>query len=221
MKIQFDIDSYKTKFSGGIKQYLFFAVFTFPSNLSVSGGWNTQNAMQSMLSPLGYNSNDNVFPYLVRATNLPDSTFEEVIIPFPGIPIKMAGTRTFGDWTVSFNVDSDGKLIHAFNKWHNLIYDAETQIPSSKKQYAKNQQLFILDNYGMATERIELFDAWPKAIGQVTFDYSSSDLATMDVTFSYDRYTIKNENETSPANKGILQAAISKVTGSANFGGLF
>ena len=173
MKISFDIDSYKTKFSGGIKQYLFFAVFTFPDfapNLSAN-----QDVISSMLAPLGYGANSNIFPYLVRATNLPDSTFEEVIIPFPGIPIKMAGTRTFGDWTVSFNVDSDGKLIHAFNKWHNLIYDAEKQIPTSKQQYARKQQLFILDNYGSATEQIDLFDAWPKAIGQVTFDYSSSD----------------------------------------------
>lgn len=177
--------------------------------------------MQSMLSPLGYNSNDNVFPYLVRATNLPDSTFEEIVVPFPGLPIKMAGTRTFGDWTVSFNVDSEGKLIKAFNSWHNLIFNAETQTPTSKKQYAKNQQLFILDNYGMATECIELFDAWPKAVGQVTFDYSSSDLATMDVTFSYDRYTITDKRSDDSATKGILQAAISKVTGSANFGGLF
>lgn len=178
------------------------------------------NAVSAMLEPLGYNPN-NTIPYLVRATNRPDSTFEEVVIPFPGLPIKMAGARTFGDWGVSFNVDAEGNLIHAFNNWHDLIFDVFTQKPASRSEYTKDQQLFLLDNNGMATDCITLHDAWPKAIGQIALDYSSSDLATMDVTFSYDYYTIVDIREDISSTRGILQAAINKVTGSANFGGLF
>jgi hypothetical protein len=228
IKISFDIDSYKTKFTGGIKQYLFFAVFNFP-NITVNkdvkfAGSNSlnklissQDLMSSMLAPLGYGSNSNVFPYLVRSTALPESSFEEVVIPYPGLPLKMAGSRSFGDWSVSFNVDAECTLINAFQSWHTLIYDPSSHIPTSRSTYAIDQDLFILDNDGIATQHFKLRNAWPKVVHQIAFDYSSSDLATMDVTFSYDFYDILKDAE----NKGVIQSVINKFTGSANFGGLF
>lgn len=215
IKISFDIDSYKTKFTGGVKQYLFYALFDFPDDIKLG---NT-DFVSSLLKPLGYGSSNNVLPYLVRSTSLPDSSFEEILIPYPGLPIKMAGSRSFGDWNVSFNVDAEGTLLHYFNGWHEIMYDTTRNLPGSKNIYAKTHSLYILDNNGVATECIKLYNAWPKVIGQVGFDYSSSDIATIDITFSYDYYTITREQGTSPTNT-ILQSAINAFTGKS-FGGMF
>lgn len=171
MNITFDIDTYKTKFTGGARQYLFFAYFTFPSSIGNS-----------------------VIPYLVKSTSIPDSSFEEIVVPYPGISFKMAGTRNYGDWTLSFNVDEDGTLLQSFHGWHDLIYDSDTHSQISAKNYMKNQTLFLLDGNGVSTEQITLYGAWPKSVGAVGLDYASSDIATIDVTFSYQYYKFKSLN---------------------------
>jgi hypothetical protein len=165
MNINFDIDTYKTKFTGGARQYLFFAYFTFP-----------------------YSIGNSVIPYLVKSTSIPDSSLEEIVVPYPGISFKMAGTRTYGDWQISFNVDEDGVLLHGFHNWHDLIYDSDTHSQISANNYMRNQTLFLLDGNGASTEQITLYGAWPKSVGAVGLDYATSDIATMDVTFSYQYY---------------------------------
>lgn len=164
-----------------------------------------------MLSPLGYGSNTNTIPYLVRSTSIPDSSIEEAVIPFPGIPYKMAGTRTYGDWTVSFNIDTEGILLDNFHNWHDLMYD-KNHLSTSPKSYMRNQQLYLIDGRGYTTRKFELYNAWPKSIGAVGLDYSSGDIATMDVTFSYQYYKTGYVGD---EKSSLLTAAVNRLTGSA------
>lgn len=216
MKVQFDIDSYKTKFKGGARQYLFFALFSFPNDPKTVDGKYTnmlpQSFMSSALSPLGYNSSTNVIPYLVRTTSIPGVSFEDIQIPYPGLTYKMAGTRTYEDWTVSFNLDEDGELLKNFHSWQDKIYKG------SANTYKIDQHLFLLDGNGNAVKEIKLVEAWPKTLSGIGLDYSSNEIATMDVTFSYQYYKMKS---TLPSQtQKIIQTLLNKVTGSS-LGGMF
>lgn len=193
---------------------MFFAFFSFPDIKGFEQTTTKQTIPQAILSPLGYNSSKNIFPYLVRSTSIPDSIFEEIVIPYPGIPFKMAGNRSFGDWSISFNVDEKGILLDAFNSWHELIYNTRTNQYNEPSIYMKDQQLFLIDGLGMTTKKIHLFNAWPKTLGSIGFDYSSSEVATMDITFSYQSYTITNEDTGGTANT-LMKSLLNKVTGSA------
>lgn len=165
----FKIDDYKAKFTGGAKQYLFFTHFQFPKAIGQT---------------------DRI-PYMVRSTSLPDSTFEEIAIPYPGLTFKMAGTRSYGDWSISFNVDNKGILLKNFHMWHDVIYSGNAHTQESFGSYRADQQLFLLDGFGKRTHEITLISAWPKSISAIGLDYASTDIATMDVTFSY-QYFISN-----------------------------
>ena len=168
-----NLEQYLSSFSGGARQYLFMALFDTPG---------------------GYGDKDK--SYLVRSTNLPDSSFEEINVLFPGHVFKMAGTRMYGDWTVSFNVDANASIINSFNYWHNMIYDPRSQTASTPKMYMRDQYLDLLDGVttsdgSMTTiKRYKLKNAWPKLINQVSLDYASTDIAVLDITFAYQYYEI-------------------------------
>ena len=218
IKINFDIDSYKTKFVDGARAYLFFAMFTFPPGIDEPVVYSNV-VMSSLLSPLGYGAKDNVVPYMVKSTSIPDSTFEELIIPYPGLPYKMAGTRTYGDWTVSFNVDNEGVLLRKFHNWHDWIYEPSNNYQTGADFYMVDQNLFLLDGTGNATHKIQLVQAWPKSLGAVGLDYSSTDIATIDVSFSYQYYKVYKLDANSTQTTR-LQSLINKVAGKP-IGGLF
>ena len=55
-------------------------------------------------------------------TVLPGISFEEKIIDWPGLSFKMAGTATFSDWAVTFNVDEEGIILQKFNAWQMLSW---------------------------------------------------------------------------------------------------
>jgi hypothetical protein len=168
MANEYSIDTYKTKFANGFaKQYLFLVDFNFPSG----------------------NSSD--FKYYVRSTSLPDSSFEEVVIPYAGISYKMAGTRNYGDWAVSFNIDGDSKILKELHKWHNQIYGISEYKHSanSPKSYMRDQEMSLINGNGNGKIKYKLYNAWPKTIGAVTLDYASSEVSTVDVTFSYQYFS--------------------------------
>jgi len=214
VKVSFDIDSYKTKFLGGAKAYLFFALFTFPNSMGIQTSSNS-SIMDQMLSPFGYKAGSNVVPYLVKSTSIPDSSFEEITVSYPGIPFKMAGSRSYGDWTVSFNVDEEGTLLNSFNLWHDIIYDPKYNKPGEPATYMATQQLFLLNGAGESTRSYNLVNAWPKSIGAVSLDYSSTDIATVDVTFAYQYFTTTIENAGNGAANTLMKSLLNKITGSA------
>ena len=90
MSPRFDIDSYKAAFQGGARQYLFYYKPNFPTGID---GANTEIAT-----------------FLVRATTLPETTTEEIMLNWQGFDFKVAGKYTYTDWTVTFNVDVHNKI---------------------------------------------------------------------------------------------------------------
>jgi hypothetical protein len=47
-----------------------------------------------------------------------------------------------------------------------------------------------LDLNGDKLLNVKLINAWPKSIGAITLDYSATDIAQFDVTFSYNQHVI-------------------------------
>jgi hypothetical protein len=157
------IDNYIATFGTGARQYLFSAILQFP---------------------IGLRSNMDV-RYFVKSTSLPESTFEEESIAYPGYPFKMANSRTYGDWTVSLYVDKKAEIYNSYHNWQNLIFDPSTYDVAAPNVYMIDQQLELLNGEMQVVSRYNLFRAWPKAVGALTLDYASTDIITFDVTFSY------------------------------------
>lgn len=168
------IDAYLEVFEeGGTRQYLFLVTFNLPVSIGLS--------------------NKEDLKFYVRTSSLPESSYEDVSIPYPGYSFKMAGNRTYGDWTVSLNVDRNAYILKAFQLWHNLIYNPQTHEYSAPVTYMKNQTLLLLGPDLKPTSEYTLYGTWPKSVGNVALDYSSSEIVTVDITFAYQYYMCKEQ----------------------------
>mgnify|MGYP003109836250 FL=1 len=61
------------------------------------------------------------FQFLCKAAQLPGSNVTPIEIPFRGRTLKVAGDRTFDEWTVTVINDEDFKLRNSFEQWMNGI----------------------------------------------------------------------------------------------------
>jgi hypothetical protein len=164
---------------GGARQYLFRVWFMFPA---LTGSKEIDSLK---------NIKDDIH-YYVRTSSLPESTYEDVSIPYPGYAFKMAGNRTYNDWTVSLNIDKKNDILKTFQAWHNYIYDPQTHEYAAPMNYMLDQTLQLLGPDLEPTSEYTLYRAWPKSIGNVQMDYSSTELTTVDITFAYQYYICKD-----------------------------
>lgn len=128
--------------------------------------------------------------YLVKSTRLPESTIDEIESDWQGMKYKIGGTQQFTDFTVSFNMDVGGNIRTAFLKWMGVIHNPETSIHSDPTVYFTDIKLDHLNGQFRKIMTYELIGAWPKSVGEVSLDYAAKEIATFDVTFSYQYHRI-------------------------------
>ena len=207
IKTLFDIESYRTRFLGGARQYLFFVMFNLPGDIpqqnSGGGIGSIMDIAKSALSTFGLGSgkSEDYLPYLVKSLSLPESSYDEVRVPYQIIDNKMAGKRLYNDWTVTLNVDEKYGVLDKFYGWQKLV---ESNLPS--KYMTEKQQVFLLDYTGNTIKSYDLYYSWPKTIGNIAMDYSSNDIATVDITFSYLWHEIGKGSQSSGTSDLIKRA---------------
>ena len=199
------LSQFKSKLiGGGTRPNLFeVSIPTFPS--AISEAWSA-----------GDDSENGIFKFLCKATALPASNLGSIEIPFRGRTLKVAGDRTFDDWTVTIINDEDFKLRTAFERWSNVMsrLDDATGVtnPTSYMTDGYVQQLGrgATAATGTASEgessilrSYKFFDVFPITVGEIALSYDTTDtLEEFDVTFRYQYFTIGNSAQSSGGSTG-------------------
>tara|TARA_Y100001963_G_scaffold8835_1_gene11420 strand:- start:411 stop:1043 length:633 start_codon:yes stop_codon:yes gene_type:complete len=202
------LSQFKAKLAGGAARSNLFEVSipTFPS--SVAGAWGP-----------GDDAENGIFKFLCKSATLPASNVGSIDIPFRGRILKVAGDRTFDDWTVSVINDEDFKIRTAFEQWANVMskLDDATGVsnPSSYMTDAYVQQLGrgVSAASGSAGDGGEssvlrtykFYDIFPTTIGEIAVSYDDSDaIEQFDITFKVQYYTIGNSLQSSGGSGEVL-----------------
>jgi len=178
---------------------------TFPS--AISEAWSA-----------GDDSENGIFKFLCKATALPASNLGSIEIPFRGRTLKVAGDRTFDDWTVTIINDEDFKLRTAFERWSNVMsrLDDATGVtnPTSYmtdgyvQQLGRGSQVGAASNDGGESSVLrsyKFFDVFPITVGEIALSYDTTDqLEEFDVTFRYQYFTIGNSAQSSGGTGEVL-----------------
>ena len=95
------VDDFKAKLKGGgARPNLFRATINFPA----------------------YAQGDvEITSFMCRAAQLPGSIMSEIIVPFRGRELKIAGDRTFDVWSPTIINDTDFNVRNAMERWMNGI----------------------------------------------------------------------------------------------------
>ena len=126
--------------------------------------------------------------FLVKAAQLPASTVTNIDVPFRGRFLKIAGNRTYANWTITVINDIDFNIRTAFERWSNLINKHEDNAGLTNP--ADYQQPMIVRQLGRAgvngpspitdanipvLKMYQFNGAYPVNVSEIGLDYATGD----------------------------------------------
>ena len=108
----FKVTDFINEAQDGARPSLFLAQVNFP--ITVPGGIEARDKSR----------------FLIKATSIPASTLGIIELPFMGRKIKLAGDRTFEDWSTTVINDEKFTIRAAIEAWSNSINGLQSNAPT-------------------------------------------------------------------------------------------
>ena len=170
-----------------------FNISAFKSNGLVYGGARPSlfNVFMSVPAGLGI---DNVsvdkFRFVCKTAELPESVVSSIDVPYFGRKIKVAGDRSFSDWSVSVINDEDFSVRAMFEAWSNALNRLVSNVRDpaiSAEQYKVDLDIVQYGKDGSTLRSYQLIGAFPTQISGIALSWeSASAIEEFTVNFAYD-----------------------------------
>lgn len=134
-------------------------------------------------------------PFMVQAAALPESTLGTIEVPYFGRKVKIAGDRTFAEWTVTIINDEDFLIRNAMENWMSQINTHVGNIrpfaTSSPSEYKSQAQITQFSKTGVELRTYTFNGIFPSSVAPITMDWNTTDdIERFDVTFQYDWWEV-------------------------------
>lgn len=161
---------------GGARSALFKVTFDYPDGISATSGEKLQ--------------------FLCKASQIPASTVEKLVVDYMGRKVKLAGIRPeFEDWTVTVINDEDFAIRNDLENWMNFmnghVDNAQIVNPLDYKTTGKVTQL---SKDGSKLREYNFKGIFPTEIAAIDLSWDSEDLEEFEVTFSVDWWEVAGQN---------------------------
>lgn len=191
--MSFNIDQFRTAMQyDGARPNLFEVVLQFPAFVELGG---QANALSR---------------FFVKTAQLPGSTIGAVTVPYFGREVKVAGNRTFQDWSVTVINDEDFTIRNAFERWHRGINGNRTNLrePGAVStsplapgtSYAVDAEVYQYAKVGGSPiKKYRFTGMFPNDIAAIDLDWGSNDtVEEFSVTLSYQYWESLDNRTTAP-----------------------
>ena len=135
--------------------------------------------------------------FLVRGSNLPGQTLGEIVVPFRGRQIYIAGDRTFEEtWSTTFLNDTDFMIRNAMELWMNGINDlVENTGVSSPAEYTADLFVEQLDRDDTILKSYIFRNAYPLTTAQIDVAADTTNtIEEFEVTWRYQHFEASGVN---------------------------
>jgi hypothetical protein len=134
-------------------------------------------------------------PFMVQASSIPESTLGTIEVPYFGRKVKIAGDRTFAEWTVTIINDEDFLIRNAMESWMAAINSHQGNIrqleSASPSAYKSQAQITQYSKTGLPLRTYQFNGIYPTTIAPITMDWATTDdIERFDVTFQYDYWEV-------------------------------
>ena len=134
-------------------------------------------------------------PFMVQAAQIPEATMGIIEIPYIGRKVKVAGDRTFAEWTVTIINDEDFLIRNAMEQWMASINAHESNVTqlgtASASEYKAQAQITQYSKTGQALRTYNFNGLFPTNIAAIGMDWNTvDDIERFDVTFQYDWWNV-------------------------------
>ena len=171
----------------------------------------------------------NLYEYttlLGKAASVPASVISEIEVGYFGRKVKVAGDRTYANWSIQFYNNEDYKIRNAFEQWHENINRPVENIMnasldggiafSSLQNYKTSLAVEHFDKIGNVIKAYKLIGAFPVDVGEITLDWDAQNtIEIYTITFAYYYFLTGPTLESMPLNSSFDSSTQSQfqVTG--------
>jgi hypothetical protein len=134
-------------------------------------------------------------PFMVKAAQLPASNISAIEVPYFGRKIKVAGDRTFEEWTVTVINDEDFAIRNSMERWMNSI---NTHIGNFREAaflapeaYKTQAQITQFSKTGAPIRVYNFNGLFPTVISAIDTSWETNDtIEEFTITFAYDWWDV-------------------------------
>lgn len=133
--------------------------------------------------------------FMCRTAQIPDSTLGVIEVPYFGRRMKLAGDRTFGDWTVTVINDEDFLVRNALEEWSNALNSLQGNVrtlgSASPLLYKTTAEVTQFSKTGVPIRVYKFNGMFPSVISPIDLDWGATDqIEEFQVTFQYDWWEV-------------------------------
>jgi hypothetical protein len=119
-------------------------------------------------------------PFKVKAAQMPGTSVGMAPLYYFGREVKLAGNRTFADWTVQLINDEDFTIRNAFEQWANGINDPTANIRNPAATvidggYGVDAIITQYGKTGAAIQQYQFIGIWPLDVSPIENDWNQND----------------------------------------------
>lgn len=149
-----------------------------------------QNLFQVQINNPANSSGDAKTRFMCQAAQLPGSDLGVIPVFYFGRQMKLAGDRTFAEWTVTIINDEDFLIRNAMEEWSNAINRLQRNVREINR-YKSQAQVTQFSKDGSRIRTYEFNGIFPSNISPIEMDWSTTDqIELFQVTFQYDYWTV-------------------------------
>lgn len=163
------VDDFKSKLiGGGARPNLFKAIVNFPA---YAGG------------------DTELTSFMCKGAQLPASVIAQLDVPFRGRQLKIAGDRTFENWSITVINDTGMEIRNAMERWMNGMNEHVNNTGlSNPTDYQADMAVEQLDKAGNVTKVYTIRGAYPVNVSAIDLSYDSNDAIeefTVELAYQY------------------------------------
>jgi hypothetical protein len=147
---------------------------------------------------------------MCKSAVLPASNIGVIEVPFRGRTVKIAGDRTFDNWSATFINDKEMKSRAYFEQWLNQIntHKENTAQIIDPTEYGRSLVVRQLEKdnsqAGDELRSYKLWYAFPISTSAIDLAYDSNDqIEEFTVEFQYSYWTVGDDSDTTAGDSGI------------------
>lgn len=181
----------------GARASLFDVQLTFPLAVATGGS-----------APGSFGTAQQQVTFRARSSSLPGDTISSIGVNYFGREIKVAGNRSFPDWSFTVINDEDFNLRNTFERWMSGInsHVSNLRLPSMLSGDGGYQQDAFITQYskiGVPIKTYRLVGCFPTDVSAIDVDWAADNIEEFAVTFAYQWWESVVSTDSSSAISGI------------------
>ena len=189
MAITSNVSGFLQRVSQGVRPNMFQVDIQFPETLDVD---------------------NELITFMCKSAQLPASSVGVIEVPFRGRTVKIAGDRTFDNWSATLINDKEMKTRAYFEAWLKDIntHQANTANVIDPSVYGRSVVVRQLEkdarSNGSELRSYKLWYAFPVSASAIDLAYDSNDqIEEFSVEFQYSYWTVGDDSDTVAGDSGI------------------